>query len=138
MLKRLALITFGAAVILASSALLPSPAFASFRVCNDSGEKISVALAYFGSDADGWTSEGWWNLDDGECATPIGGDLDNRYYYLYANGEKHKWTGDYTNCVDPDNSFTLKHADSDCNYAKRSFFKVDTGTTSTSYTYTFK
>jgi len=89
MLKRLALITFGAAVILASSALAPSPAFASFRVCNDSGEKISVALAYFGSDADGWTSEGWWNLDDGECATPIGGDLDNRYYYLYANGEKH-------------------------------------------------
>ena len=138
MLKRLALITFGAAVILASSALLPSPAFARFRVCNDSGEKISVALAYFGSDADGWTSEGWWNLDDGECATPISGDLDNRYYYLYANGEKHKWTGDYTNCVDPDNPFTLKHADSDCNFAKRSFFKVDTGTTSTSYTYTFK
>jgi uncharacterized membrane protein len=136
--KQLGLITVGAAFLLISSALHPSPALASFRVCNDSGEKISVAIAYFGSDAEGWTSEGWWNLDDGECATPVSGDLDNRYYYLFADGEKHKWTGDYTNCVDPDHSFTLKHADSDCNFAKKSFFKVDTGTTATDFTYTFK
>jgi uncharacterized membrane protein len=136
--KQLGLITLGAAVLLVSIAFHPSPALASFRVCNDSGEKISVAIAYFGSDAEGWTSEGWWNLDDGECATPVNGDLDNRYYYLFADGEKHKWTGDYTNCVDPDHSFTLKHADSDCNFAKKSFFKVDTGTTATDFTYTFK
>ncbi|HEY5095446.1 MAG TPA: DUF1036 domain-containing protein [Candidatus Eremiobacteraceae bacterium] len=138
MFKQLGLITVGAAFLLISSALHPSPALASFRVCNDSGEKISVAIAYFGSDAEGWTSEGWWNLDDGECATPVSGDLDNRYYYLFADGEKNKWTGDYTNCVDPDHSFTLKHADSDCNFAKKSFFKVDTGTTATDFTYTFK
>ena len=138
MFKQLGLITAGAAILLVSTALHPSPALANFRVCNDSGEKISVAIAYFGSDSEGWTSEGWWNLDDGECATPVTGDLDNRYYYLFADGEKHKWSGDYSNCVDPDHSFTLKHADSDCNFAKKSFFKVDTGTTATDYTYTFK
>ena len=138
MLKQVGLITAGAAVLLLSAAFHPSPALASLRVCNDSGEKISVAVAYFGSDSEGWTTEGWWNLNDGDCASPIKGDLDNRYYYLYADGDKHTWTGDYTNCVDPDNSFTLNHADSDCNYAKKSFFKIDTGTTATSYTYTFK
>ena len=138
MLKHLALITVGAAVLFVSSAMHPSPALASFQVCNESGEKISVAIAYFGSDADGWTTEGWWNVDDGACASPITGDLDNRYYYLFADSSQHTWTGDYTNCVDPDNSFTLNHADSDCNYEKKSFFKVDTGETSTSYTYTFR
>jgi uncharacterized membrane protein len=137
MFKHIAVAAAGAIALFALTALHPAPALADFRVCNQSGEKIAVAIAYFGSDDDGWVSEGWWNLADGECATPISKDLDNRYYYLFADGDQHTWTGDYDNCVDPSTAFTLKHADSDCNFAKKSFFKVDTGDTSTSYTYTF-
>jgi uncharacterized membrane protein len=138
MLKHFAIVMAASAALFIVSALQPAPAAASFRVCNESGEKVAVAIAYYGSDSDGWITEGWWNLDDGDCATPVKTDLDNRYYYLYADSDKHTWTGDYENCVDPDTAFTLKHAESDCNFAKKSFFKVDTGTTSTSYTYTFK
>lgn len=126
-----------AAAVCALAALRPAPALADFEVCNESGEHISVAIAYHDADAGNWVSRGWWNIDDGECKTPIGGDLRDEYYYLYADGDQHYWKGDYSFCVDGSNAFTLNQADTTCDYTMDGFFEIDTGN-ATSYTYTFR
>ena len=43
-------------------ALLASagPAQADFRLCNNTGSRVGIAIGY--KDGDGWTTEGWWNL----------------------------------------------------------------------------
>ena len=36
------------------------PAAADFRLCNNTSSRVGIALGY--KDADGWTTEGWWNV----------------------------------------------------------------------------
>ncbi|MBV8443606.1 MAG: DUF1036 domain-containing protein, partial [Hyphomicrobiales bacterium] len=42
-------------------------------MCNNTGNRVSVALAY--TDGQGWVSEGWWNLKSLDCATLLRGAL---------------------------------------------------------------
>jgi len=42
-----------------------TPAAADFRLCNNTGSRVGIALGY--KDADGWTTEGWWNLSARTC-----------------------------------------------------------------------
>ena len=37
-----------------------TPAAADFRLCNNTSSRVGIALGY--KDADGWTTEGWWNV----------------------------------------------------------------------------
>ena len=55
---------------------------AELQICNETNDVQAVSIGYKG-EAD-WTSEGWWNIDPGDCATPVPGDLTKRYYYLRA------------------------------------------------------
>jgi uncharacterized membrane protein len=82
MLERL---VFGAIAAALSGFLLIEPAEAGFRVCNRSNQRVDVAFGYPHQQF-GWTSEGWWTIQSGECRTVMNGDLGNRYYYLYAQG----------------------------------------------------
>jgi uncharacterized membrane protein len=59
-----------------------SPAAADFRLCNNTASRVGVAVGY--KDADGWTTEGWWNLPARTCETVLKGNLVARYYYVYA------------------------------------------------------
>jgi uncharacterized membrane protein len=59
--------------------------FADFKVCNDSDQKVAVAVGYNSREL-GWLSEGWWNLERRSCATVVSGTLRNQYYYVYAEG----------------------------------------------------
>ncbi len=80
-----------------------------------------------------WQSEGWWILKPGECATAVGGNLTNRYYYAFAEtpGGKWKWTGEYPFCVSHE-AFTL--ADNACQPSSlRNFVKIDTGDANSFY-----
>src|SRR5580704_9042488 len=58
------------ALVLASSA---RPAAADFRLCNNTPSRVGVAVGY--KDADGWTTEGWWNLPSRTCETVLKGNL---------------------------------------------------------------
>lgn len=136
-IRKISLIAAMAASLLSVAAFRPAPAMAEFEVCNKSGEHISVAIAYHDQDAGNWVSRGWWNIDDGECKTPVGGDLKDRYYYLYGDGDEHFWKGSNSFCVDNSNAFTLNEADTTCDYDMVNFFEVDTGDLD-SYTYTFR
>ena len=114
-----------AAVALAASA---SPAAADFRLCNNTASRVGIAIGY--KDADGWTTEGWWNLPARSCETMLKGNLVARYYYVYAidydrGGE---WMGQAYMCT-RDKEFTIRGI-GDClarGYDRTGFFEVDTG-----------
>ena len=86
-----------------------------------------IALGY--KDADGWTTEGWWNLSARTCETLVKGQLVARFYYVYAvdydrGGE---WSGKAFMCT-RDKEFTIRGIE-DClarGYDRTGFFEVDT------------
>lgn len=108
------------------------PAAANFRLCNNTSSRVGVAVGY--KDAQGWTTEGWWNLPARTCETVLKGNLVARYYYVYAvdydrGGE---WMGQAFMCT-RDKEFTIRGI-SNClarGYDRTGFFEVDTGEQST-------
>lgn len=101
---------------------------ADFRLCNNTGSRVGVALGY--KDAEGWTTEGWWNVAARTCETLLRGGLVARYYYIYAvdydrGGE---WSGHAYMCS-REKEFTIRGTDN-ClarGYDRTGFFEVDTG-----------
>src|SRR5271167_4751443 len=107
---------------------LASPAAADFRLCNNTGSRVGVAVGY--KDADGWTTEGWWNLPSRTCETVLKGNLVARYYYVYAIDYDHggEWMGQAFMCT-RDREFTIRGV-GEClarGYDRTGFFEVDTG-----------
>ncbi|MGA9379453.1 MAG: DUF1036 domain-containing protein [Phormidium sp.] len=111
-----------------------TPSWAALRICNRTSRPISVAIAYPKNqriDCCGepeniqydpnaivcyvgclwsWTSKGWWNLNPGECQTPLGRDL--RYanaVYVHVSSEAGLTYRDKASfCVTPQ-AFTINH-----------------------------
>ena len=104
------------------------PAAADFRLCNNTGSRVGVAIGY--KDNEQWTTEGWWNLSSRTCETLLRGPLVARFYYVYAvdydrGGE---WAGKAFMCT-REKEFTIRGTD-DClarGYDRTGFFEVDTG-----------
>ena len=115
---------------LALSADVPvgRPAAADFRLCNNTSSRVGIALGY--KDAEGWTTEGWWNVSSRGCETLLRGTLVARFYYIYAldydrGGE---WSGQAFMCS-RDKEFTIKGTEN-ClarGFDRTGFFEVDTG-----------
>jgi uncharacterized membrane protein len=113
-----------AATLIASAV----PAAADFRLCNNTASRVGIAIGY--KDAQGWTTEGWWNLSARSCETVLKGNLVARYYYVYAidydrGGE---WMGQAYMCT-RDKEFTIRGI-GNClarGYDRTGFFEVDTG-----------
>ncbi|OAF08402.1 hypothetical protein AYJ54_15005 [Bradyrhizobium centrolobii] len=116
------------ALVVALLCLWSSPASADFRLCNNTASRVGIALGY--KDAEGWTTEGWWNISSRSCETLLRGTLVARYYYIYAidydrGGE---WSGQAFMCS-RDKEFTIRGTE-DClarGYDRTGFFEVDTG-----------
>jgi uncharacterized membrane protein len=116
------------ALVLALTCLWNDPAAADFRLCNNTSSRVGIALGY--KDAEGWTTEGWWNVSSRSCETLLRGTLVARFYYIYAldydrGGE---WSGQAFMCS-RDKEFTIKGADN-ClarGFDRTGFFEVDTG-----------
>jgi uncharacterized membrane protein len=108
--------------------LWASPASADFRLCNNTSSRVGIALGY--KDAEGWTTEGWWNVSSRSCETLLRGTLVARFYYIYAldydrGGE---WSGQAFMCS-RDKEFTIKGTEN-ClarGFDRTGFFEVDTG-----------
>lgn len=131
---------FAASVVLALVVLTPSPAAAWLRVCNQSNESVSVAVADIFDEVFDTSeySKGWWNIEVGACAKPIDEDLsDLDTIYLYADSTHDTWGGGNYFCVDPQDKFNYQDdtAESKCTGVKRGFRKLDTGNWK-NYTYT--
>ena len=121
-----ALLFFTLVAIFASASA--APAAADFRLCNNTGSRVGVAVGY--KDNDGWTTEGWWNIASRSCETLLRGALVARFYYIYAvdydrGGE---WSGQAFMCT-RDKEFTVRGTE-EClarGFDKTGFFEVDTG-----------
>lgn len=123
-------------VIVCLAAGLAPAAQADLRICNDTREVQSVALGYKG--ATDWTSKGWWNIDPGDCAVVVSGDLTKRYYYYHADSESDDFRGqNYIFCT-RDRRFEVV-GDTDCGdrgLQETNFREIDTGETAKSFTLT--
>lgn len=116
------------ALALLAMCLWTSPAAADFRLCNNTSSRVGIALGY--KDAEGWTTEGWWNVSSRACETLLRGTLVARFYYIYAldydrGGE---WSGQAFMCS-RDKEFTIKGTEN-ClarGFDRTGFFEVDTG-----------
>src|SRR6201994_873300 len=116
------------ALLLVVMCLWNNPAAADFRLCNKTASRVGIALGY--KDAEGCTTEGWWNVSSRACETLLKGALVARYYYIYAldydrGGE---WSGQAFMCS-RDKEFTIKGTDN-ClarGFDRTGFFEVDTG-----------
>ncbi len=116
-----------AALVLAFTSLLAGPAAADFRLCNNTTGRVGIAIGY--KDAEGWVTEGWWNLPSRTCETLLRGGLVARFYYVYAidydrGGE---WSGQAFMCT-RDKEFTIRGTEN-ClarGYDRAGFFEVDT------------
>jgi len=104
------------------------PAAADFRLCNNTGSRVGIAIGYKFSDSA--TTEGWWNLSARSCETLLRGTLVARFYYIYALDYERggEWSGQAFMCT-KDKEFTIRGID-DClarGYERTGFFEVDTG-----------
>jgi len=116
------------------SLLTIAPARADLRMCNNTQNRVSVAIAY--TDGQGWVSEGWWNLKSLDCVTLLRGALAAQYYYVYAMDERGgEWKGKAFMCTS-DREFKIEGRQ-DCfvrGYDRTGFFEVDTGKDAKSWT----
>ena len=84
-------------VLLAASHV---PAAADFRVCNETRSLINLAV---GTNAgEDFSTEGWWTVTPGSCATLVRGPLTGRYLYLYGTDitGADVLTGAVSMCID--------------------------------------
>lgn len=125
---RLGLVLVG--VLLIGTVASISPALADLRVCNETGNPVSIALGYRAER--GWQSEGWWLANPTQCATVYQGDLTtsgSSFFYLYVADDigGGAWDGSFFMCT-RDESFTIFEVDN-ClarGYERTGFFEVDT------------
>jgi len=116
------------ALFAAGLAGFAAPALADLRMCNTTASRIGVAIGY--RDAQGWVTEGWWNIAPRGCETLLRGTLAARFYYVHAvdYDKGGEWTGKSVMCT-RNKEFTIRGI-TDClarGYDRDGFFEVDTG-----------
>jgi uncharacterized membrane protein len=121
-----AVLTLGLSVL--SLPLFAAAARADFRVCNGTQALVGVAVGQ--RTAEGWVSEGWWRIPATTCRSVIEGELQSRYYYIYAEDAEGvgRWAGDIDMCI-AENEFKIVGV-KDCfarGYQKMGFREYDTG-----------
>jgi uncharacterized membrane protein len=116
-------------------AVLATPAIADLRVCNQTPSRVGLAVGY--QDAQGWITEGWFNLKPNACETVLKGQLTRRYYYVYGldydrGGE---WKGSSFMCT-REREFSIREF-ANClarGFDRTGFFEIDTGGEQKSWT----
>jgi uncharacterized membrane protein len=116
--------------VIALAALIAavSPAKAGLSVCNKSAHLVKVALGQFNGTR--WASQGWWQIAAKKCAELVPGNLDARYYYLYATDDAFgTWNGNKNFCVSVFSTFSIvgRGACDARGFYRLGFFEVDTG-----------
>ena len=80
--RAIARVLAGGALSVAAFACAAGQAKADFRLCNNTGNRVGIAVGY--KENEGWTTEGWWNISARSCETVLRGALVARFYYIYA------------------------------------------------------
>ncbi len=115
---------------------LPASAQAGLEICNKTDLLQSIAIGYKGETD--WTSEGWWNIKPGDCATPVPGKLKKRYYYYHARSDGGGFRGQSFMFCTQGKEFTIT-GDTECEgrgFDATQFREIDTGETAIAFTLT--
>ena len=132
--------------------LVPAKAHAALVFCNRTQQPLEAALGHReqgeGEDAgDIWVSEGWWQIEPGQCSRVYSQPITERFYFYYATAlastvpgrAPFVWQGKYQFCVD--NKAFRVEGDGDCEgrgYRMRGFQQIDIGANAKDYTLDFK
>lgn len=111
-----------------SALVVPAPATADFMVCNKTKSRVGIAVGH--QKDENWITEGWWNLTPGDCDAILPGDLDGRYYYIFARDwdKGGDWGGATPMCTQT-KVFTIEGVE-DCasrGFDTSGFYEIDTG-----------
>lgn len=135
-----------AVVVMVGALVLPSSARAAFLLCNHASAAVEAAFGY--NEQSTWVSEGWWQIQPGQCARVYNKPLTQRFYFYYArvltqsaNKESRPpvWEGKYAFCVDS-KAFRAE-GDGNCEargLRQQGFHEVDIGPNKRDYTLTFQ
>ena len=64
------------------------------------GSPSRIRIIQLGLILEEWIAEGWWEIAQGDCTEAITGPLQQRYYYIRAEGTNNSiWSGDYFFCT---------------------------------------
>src|SRR5689334_8025945 len=86
--------------------LIVTPARAAMVFCNRTNMPIVAALGY--RESVKWVSEGWWQIEPGQCSRVFSKPLTQRFYFYYAvaldapsrDKAPLSWAGKYAFCMD--------------------------------------
>lgn len=143
---RLRPVLFAACLLGFAVAAAPAPARAAMLFCNQTRSVIEAALGH--RLEGGWMSEGWWQIQPGQCARVYNKPLNQRFYFYYARALTIKakdgdgvltWSGKYNFCID-NKAFRID-GDTGCEargYRPQGFQEVDIGQRQKDYTLTFR
>lgn len=103
-------------------------ALAELRICNMTPARVGVAIGY--QDAQGWATEGWWNVSARTCETLLKDQIPSRYVFLHAIDYERggEWSGSNMMCTG-EKAFLIRGVD-ECRsrgYRQSGFYEVDTG-----------
>lgn len=97
-------------------------AHAKLEVCNETDLQRDVAIGF--KTDEGWTSEGWWKLQVGECKPVITDELSSTFYYYRAvNKGKEFDPGKYSFCTQGDIFTIIGDENCDARGFDKSFFR---------------
>jgi hypothetical protein len=120
---------------------------------NRTKQPIYISVAYYvpgssGALGDGtsfdaptpgaWYVRGWYKVDPNKATQVIAGDLQERYYYFYANSANRVWSGkDSFHFIQPVKGFWYKVGSPPAvGTVQKGFRKIDTGATASGFTMT--
>ena len=126
--------------------LFASKAEAAMVYCNHTNGAIEAAFGY--REGEIWFSEGWWQIEPGQCARIYKEPLTQRFYFYFARslakplaeGKKPVvWAGKYAFCID--NKAFRVEGDQNCEqrgYQRQGFQEIDLGVNARTYTLNFQ
>jgi uncharacterized membrane protein len=108
--------------------LYAAPAQADLRVCNMTTSRVGLVVGH--KDAQGWLTEGWFNLRPNTCDAVLKGNLNQKFYYIHGvdydrGGE---WSGRSFLCT-REREFSIRGFEN-ClarGFDRTGFLEVDTG-----------
>src|SRR5258708_238443 len=82
------------------AALMGQVLYSQLSFCNQTPITIDTAVGQWRSDLNMWVADGWWIIRPGNCTVVVGGALQFRYYYSYAqqSGGGRLWSGKVPFC----------------------------------------
>ena len=84
--------------------LLPTSVWAGLHFNNRTNSTVFLAIGYYKNNE--WLSKGWFKIPPGSSTTPIGENLNHKFYYYYAYSKTRIWSGNHNFCIHETEAFS--------------------------------